>query len=188
SRIRPLLVADDLLDLFDLDALDGDRASVVNEWLGSLDAYWMGRGFALWKGGRFVSPYATAYAVLALAEAEAAGFDVPQPLTREAVDALATLVKDSSLQPDYYTRDVWDTSRALMLYALARHDRVLEAEVQALAERYTQPTATPSAELQSHLLRTIALAGRGSLNGYAQPLADGLRGRTTTEGTTAYLA
>ncbi|MEM9997309.1 MAG: alpha-2-macroglobulin family protein, partial [Bacteroidota bacterium] len=188
SRIRPLLVADDLLDLFDLDALDGDRATVVNEWLGSLDAYWMGRGFALWKGGRFVSPYATAYAVLALAEADAAGFDVPQPLTREAVDALATLVKDSSLQPDYYTRDVWDTSRALMLYALARHDRVLEAEVQALAERTTQPTATPSAELQSHLLRTIALADRASLNGYAQPLADGLRGRTTTEGTTAYLA
>ena len=99
SRVRPLLIADDLLEAFDLEALGGDRKEIIEGWLQSLDDFWTGDGFSLWPGGRHASPYVSAYAVLALAEAEAAGFTIPKERTEQALDALATSVRNRSQKP-----------------------------------------------------------------------------------------
>ncbi|GIV62223.1 MAG: hypothetical protein KatS3mg044_1089 [Rhodothermaceae bacterium] len=99
SRIRPLLLADNLLTAFDLNALDGNRASEIRKWLSLLNDYWTGEGFSLWPGGAHPAPYVSAYVVLALAEARSAGFDVPRDLTAAAVAALERQVRNRSDRP-----------------------------------------------------------------------------------------
>lgn len=181
SRVRPLLVGRDLLDAYDLSVLGGDRDGVVRTWLAGLPAFWTGDGFALWSGGREANPYVTAYTVLALAEARAAGYTVPARLTSESVQALETSARNPSRKPDYYAPGVWADARALMLYALARHGRALAAEIQRLA-------ADPelSDEGASHLLRAVSL-DRSALGRLRQPLVDRLRSNLRVEATTAYL-
>lgn len=184
SRIRPLLAADDVLEAFDLEALDGDREAAVRGWTTRLDGYWTGDGFALWEGSSRVDWYTSAYTVLALAEAEAAGFDAPQPLTRDAVEALARRVRTRSERPDYYSARAWADARALMLYALARHGRVLETELAALAERREALTV----EGRSLLLRALVAADVPALADARTALVQDLARRVQVEGTSAYLS
>ncbi|ARA92796.1 hypothetical protein AWN76_006210 [Rhodothermaceae bacterium RA] len=187
SAVRPLLLADDLLDAFDLDALGGDRTAVVERWLHDLDGFWTGDGFALWPGGRHTSPYVSAYVVLALAEAEAAGFTVPSTLRAEAVRALEESVRNRSRRPDYYAPRVWDDTRALMLYALARHGRLLPSEIDDLARRERDDPSTLSVDGESFLIRTLLHADAPALRTHLAPLTDRLQRRIRVEATTAYL-
>ena len=182
SRIRPLVLADNLLEAFDLTALDGDRNAVVADWMARLSDYWIGSGFGLWTGAYEPNWYATAYTVLALAEAEAAGYAVPQPLTQRAVDGLVRAVRDGDTRPRYLSDAAWADTQALMLYALVRHGRVLEGELSALAQ-----TPPPGAEGQSLLLRALVAADRPSLARFRNPLADRLRRQIRVEATRAYL-
>jgi hypothetical protein len=181
SRIRPVFIARDVLDAFDLTVPGFDPQQAAQEWMTALDDYWTGDGFAMWAGGTRANPYVSAYVVLALAEAEAAGYDVPA-ITGDAVEALERWVRNRSDRPDFYDSDVWTETRAFMLYALARHDRVLESEIDALASDPPE-----SAEALSHLLRTVTLANATALNRYQAPLAEQLRQRIRVEGTAAYL-
>ena len=183
SRVRPLLIADDLLEAFDLEALGGDRKEIIEGWLQSLDDFWTGDGFSLWPGGRHASPYVSAYAVLALAEAEAAGFTIPKERTEQALDALATSVRNRSQKPEYYSLDVWADARALMLYALARHGRLLEGEIATLAGQPDQL----SVDGLSYLLRTMVHARRTSLDASKDEIAGRLERLVRVEATTAYL-
>jgi uncharacterized protein YfaS (alpha-2-macroglobulin family) len=185
SRVRPLILADDLLDAFDLDALDGDRKAVIERWLGRLDDFWTGDGFSLWPGGRRPSPYVSAYVVLALAEAEAAGFDVPDALAAEAVDALARRVRNRSARPAYYSEPVWNDARAFMLYALARNGRILEDEVYTLAEALLADPRS-GVEGPSHLLRIVVRANSRVLSPLRPRLLDRLRSRIRIGPETAY--
>ena len=182
SRVRPLLVAGDVLEAFDLEVLEGDREALIEDWLGRLEEYWLGEGFSMWAGGRYRNPYVSAYVVLAIAEAEAAGYAIPNDLTQQAVAALEEQVRRRSERPDYYTLDVWTDTRALMLYALARHGRVLEGEIAALAQQ-----GGLGIDGTSYLLRTIALAGRPSLNAFQADLAEELERRIRIEAQSAYL-
>ena len=186
SRIRPLLLADDLLDAFELEALDGDRSDVVQAWLRDLEGFWAGDGFSLWPGGRWQSPYVSAYVVLALAEAEAAGFQIPQVLAAKAVDALARHVRNRSNRPSYYSASVWDDTRALMLYALARHGRMFETEINALGEHLLADT-NAGADGLGYVLRSVRLAARPSLNPLGVRLAQRLQERVRVEAGIAYL-
>ena len=181
SRVRPLLVGKDLLDAYDLSVLDGGADAAVEKWLASLDGFWTGNGFTLWTGGRHPNLYVSAYAVLGLAEAEAAGYDTPAGLTSEAVDWLERTVRNRTRsRPDYYSAGVWADTRALMLYALARHGRELASEVTTLAN---DPAL--SDEGAATLLRAVALAP--SLARLKAPLAERLTSRLRVEATTAYL-
>jgi hypothetical protein len=181
SRIRPVFIARDVLDAFDLSVPGFDRQQAIDEWMATLDDYWTGDGFAMWAGGTQANPYVSAYVVLALAEAQAAGYDVPAR-TGNAVEAIERWVRNRSDRPDFYNADVWAETRAFMLYALARHGRVLESEIDALASDPPE-----SAEALSHLLRTVTLANAPALNRYQAPLAEQLRQRIRVEGTAAYL-
>ena len=184
SRVRPLLAGGALLDAFDLQAFtQKNRNEAVRDWMGSLPTYWTGRGFSLWEGGDHVNPYVTGYVLMALAEAKAAGYTLPQPLTTDAADAAADLVRNRSDKPAYYADDVWRDTRAFLLYALARHDRVLESELTWLADH--PPT---SVEGQSHLLRTLLVADVPALDDTKRQLITQLKQRIRVESGSAYLA
>ncbi|WP_022836503.1 Ig-like domain-containing alpha-2-macroglobulin family protein [Salisaeta longa] len=182
SRIRPLLLGRALLDAFDLQVLGGTREQQVRDWFNRLPNYWVGDGFSLWDSGTRAHPYVSAYVVLALAEAQAAGYAVPQPLTQQAVAALRATVRNRSDRPEPYSDAVWTDTRAFMLYALARHGVVLESEVAALA---SDPPSSP--EAVSHLLRTVVHANTAALNRYRDALTRALRAQLRVEATEAYL-
>ena len=182
SRIRPLLIAHDIVDAFDLKVLDGDRNGVTQEWIAGLPGFWTSDGFALWEGSTRASPYVTAYTVLALAEARDAGFAIPQALTADAVDALARMVRNRSDRPRYYSASVWTDTRAMMLFALARHGRVLESEIDRIASDPPQ-----SAEGTSTILRAILAADHDALDRFRTGLAERLQNMIRVEGTRAYL-
>ena len=189
SRIRPLLVAQPVIDAFGLDAavraaLGSDRRETVERYLSALQPYWTGDGFALWTGGDHVNPYVTAYTVLTLADARRAGFALPE-LAGEAVEALERSARRSDQKPAYYPQAVWDQTRALMLYALARHGRLLEAEVDQLVTRALTDPAT-SVETDAMLLRLAAMGGP-ALAGHRARLLDRLKSRIVVEGNGAYL-
>lgn len=183
SRVRPLLVGDALLDAFDLAAFEKkNRHQVVRDWMGSLAGFWAGDGFSLWEGGTRANPYVTAYVLMVLAEAEAAGYELPQPLTQNTINAVADMVRNRSDRPDYYSEDVWRDTRVFMLFALARHGEVLESEIHWLASH--RPT---SVEGQSHLLRTLLIADLPALSDTQERLVEQLGQRIRVEATTAYL-
>jgi len=182
SRVRPLLIAGDLVDAFGL-ALPFDGADeAVAAWKAELRSFWTGNGFAMWPGGSTASPYVTGYVVLALAEAEAAGLSLPEPLTTNALDALEEGVRNPSERPDYYSEAVWADTRALMLYALARHGRVVASELSVMAN---DPPASPDG--LSYLLRALHAAGTDALAEQREAIADRLRARIRVESTQAYL-
>ncbi len=184
SRVRPLLTGGALLDAFDLQAFaDRSRDEAVRSWMRSLSKYQVRRGFSLWEGSTRVNPYVTGYVLLTLAEAQDAGYDLPQPLTDNAIDAGADLVRNRSDKPAYYGDDVWRDTRAFLLYALARHGRVLESELTWLADH--PPT---SVEGQSHLLRTLLIADLPALDDTKQRLVTQLKQRVRVEAGTAFLA
>ncbi len=187
SAIRPLLLGKNLLDAYDLTVLDGTADAQVKTWLASLDDFWTGAGFTMWKGensARYVNPYTSAYVVLALAEAKAAGYTPPAALTQSAVDWLDGYVRQRASKPDYYPVAVWNDARALMLYALARHGRRVEGEIQALVNA---PTGTLSTEGEAVLLRAIVASKSPALAQYRETLAQRVLGRLRVESTQAYL-
>ena len=114
--------------------------ATATAWSASGSPAWMPSGRATaspsGKGGRQANLYTSAYAILALAEAKAAGVSTPGSLTEEAVDWLERAARNpSQFKPEYYSDAVWADTRALMLYALARHGRVLAAEINELGGR-----------------------------------------------------
>lgn len=187
SRIRPLIAGDALLETFDLSPLDGERDRLIQEWLGDLRKFWVGNGFTMWASGRQVHPYVTAYVVAALAEARAAGFTVPEPLTTNAVNALEQHVKTASSKPDYYGQRTWNDTRAFMLYALARHDRFLDQEINALSNSIINNEQFISVSGKSHLLRTLIRRQNTRFDGFQQQLVQNLVSLLRVESTQAYL-
>ena len=183
SRIRPLLLASDLVDAFGLALPFDNRDAAVQDWRDELSRFWTGEGVAMWPGSSTAQPYLTGYVALALAEAKDAGYDVPQPLTENALDALEEWVRNPSDRPDYYSSAVWADTRALLLYALARHGRVLTSELSVLADN---PPASPDG--LSYLLRALHTTDASALVSRRAAIADRLRAQIRTESTRAYLA
>lgn len=183
SRIRPLLLAPGLVDAFGLTLPFDNRDAAIADWRDELSRFWTGDGFAMWPGSSTAQPYLTGYVALALAEAQEAGVDVPQPLTENALDALEEWVRNPSDRPDYYSTAVWADTRALMLYALARHGRVVTSELSVLADN---PPASPDG--LSYLLRALHTTNDAALASRRDAIADRLRDQIRVESTQAYLA
>lgn len=183
SRIRPLVLGNELLDMYDLTVLDGDRDQLIRQWLSDIEGFWTGNGFSMWRGQSFANVYASAYVLLVMAEARDAGYDIPQHLTQQAVSWLDRAVRNRSQRPQYYTAQVWEETRALMLYVLARHGRVLESEINTLI----QERAALSTEALSHLARITALPNASSLTRHQAALIDQIRSNIQVEATGAYV-
>ena len=183
SRTRPLVLANDVVEAFDLSVLGGNRNEAVQDWLKRLPKYWTGNGFSLWTGGNHVNWYVSGYVLQGLAEARDAGYRIPEQLTEDLVDAIDRRVRNRSDRPGYYSDDVWKDTRAQMLFALTLHDRVLEGEIDALA---TDPPT--SADGLSFLLRAILAADHDALSRFDDKIASELQNLIRVESTQAYLS
>ena len=188
SRIRPLIVGNELLENFGLTPLDGARDSLVVDWIETLSDFWTGNGFSLWQGGSYVNPFTSAYVVLGMAEAETAGYIIPTELKNAALGYLETSVRNQSSKPSFYSAQAWNDTRALMLYALALHDRILEGEVDALATAFLGSAATLGPAGQSYLLRTLNRTAQPALQRMAPAFVDQFMRQLRVEPTSAYLA
>jgi hypothetical protein len=184
SRVRPLLVGTDVLALFELDpdVRGGSRNRIVTSWLEDLSRFRAEGGLGMWPSAAAMNAPVSAYVLLTLADAQEAGFRLPQPLTRAVREAVVDAVRRSDRKPAYVSEAAWTTTRAQMLYALARHGTVLETEVSALARR---PSVGP--EATSWLLRTVVASRSPVLDRYERSLADRLREQVRVEGSQAYL-
>lgn len=77
---------------------------------------------------QFVSPYLSAYTALALNWLARAGFEIPEAVEAKLHDYLDSLLK-RDVVPDFYTRGMASTVRAVALAALAEHGEVTLADV-----------------------------------------------------------
>jgi alpha-2-macroglobulin len=159
SRIKPVLVAGDLLETFQLEALGGDGRDLVASWLSDLDQFWTGTGFSLWPGGQYNHPYVTAYVLATLVDAREAGFAIDSRRFSEITDAVERSVRNASDRPGYLPEVAWRDSRAFMLLALTRAGRYLETESAALADEYLADPA-PSISGIAHVVRALSLQDR----------------------------
>ena len=182
SRVRPFLIGRELVEGFDLTLPFDSADEALREWAGGLRDFWTGDGFAMWPGSSTASPYVTAYVVLAMAEAQDAGLNLSERLTNDALDALEDLVRNPSDRPGFYSEEVWADTRALMLYALSRHDRGIPS---ALSELASNPPASPDG--LSYLLRALHQMDADALVEQREPIAERLRERIRVESTQAYL-
>ena len=123
----------------------------------------------------------------ALAEAKDAGYELPQPITKESLQWLESRVRAKSNKPPFYNPDAWTTSRAFMLYALARHGRVLRADIDELAAALPSTQTYANAEAASHLLRAVELANDPALDRHRASLLDLLERQVRVEQRMAYL-
>ena len=187
SRIRPMIAGDAVLDVFGIETLKKSRDEYIRDWIGMLRSYWIGNGFSLWRGGHIVNEYVTTYVVLGLAEARDAGFAIPEHLTSDGVDAVERFVKSSNAKPDYFGQRTWNDTRAFMLYALSRHDRFLDQEINALLSNVLSNNQPISVDGRSHLLRTLIRRKNPAFDGLQQRLAESLVQLLRVESTSAYL-
>lgn len=187
SMIRPLLLAEELIETFDLKTVGGKRDQLIQEWFDEIDDYWTGQGYTMWRGGRTPQVYLSAYVLLALAEAADAGYAMPEPVTTESVRWLEERVRAKSNRPPFYNVDAWTTSRAFSLYVLARHRRFLRTEIDELATALPVTQSFANAEAAAHLLRAVELSKEPALQRHRAPLLDLLQRQIRVEQTLAYL-
>ena len=188
SRIRPLLIASDLVDAFDLDVVEGQSRTLVSEWLTELRQYWNGDGFALWPGGRYNPPFVNAYVLAALAEARDAGYEVPADLVADAIGSAERMARRRTDKPEYYDNRSWRLSRAYLLYALARHDRFLDDEILTLSKEELDRSDGRSPETAALLLRAIGSRRSAALDPLVERLLDRVKSGITVEPTTAFVS
>ena len=189
SRIRPLIAGEALLDMFDLDVLDGEKDELIRDWFVSLRKYWTRGGFALWPGNYYPNYFASAYVVLTIADARDAGYSIPQSLTNDALDALEQLVKSSTSKPEYLGDGAWNDTRALMIFALARHNRFLDQELYQFASRSLSPTNPIPISItgESYILRSLVLRNNTAYKSLMDGMVANLTQRLRVESTGAYL-
>ena len=187
SRIRPLLLGQEILAAFNQKALNGDARKVTEDWVNNLRDYWTGQGFSLWAGDAEVNPYVTAYALMAMKEAKDNGYNIPSDLVEGSKNALTKYVKDTSTKPNWYTDAVWQDTRAMMLYALAKNGATLTSELYTLAEQVNSGKSTLSSEGQVTLLRTLNLVNDSGLNRLKWNLLQKIRANIRVESTSAYI-
>jgi len=124
SRVLPVLLAQNLIEAFDLDLGElGASRAAVQQSLEEIAAYQRADGgFSLWKGGRDSYPYVSAYALWALAEARRQGYSVPQRLFDDAVDYAKRLLRRKFSRRNWAWGGpaVYGATRALAYYALGR--------------------------------------------------------------------
>ncbi|MDQ7063911.1 MAG: alpha-2-macroglobulin family protein [candidate division KSB1 bacterium] len=123
SRVLPVVFAEPLLAAFTPDAMPPEHArEIVQETLDELLEFQQpDGGFALWKSGTRSHPFASAYALWALALAQQRNYAIPEKLLKRAVRYGRRLLRQ--MQPQ---REAWPwndarlnlASRVLMYYAL----------------------------------------------------------------------
>ncbi len=104
---------------------------------------------------RYVSPYLSAYTALALTWLRSLGYEVPGPLEQKLQNYLLTLLRRDTL-PDFYSKGMASTVRAVALAALAKQGRIDLSDL----ERYAPHVPEMSLFGKAHfLLAALCLPG-----------------------------
>jgi uncharacterized protein YfaS (alpha-2-macroglobulin family) len=122
SRILPFILAQDLINSFDLSELKGKdlRKEVQNTLNEFKDFQHYSGGFKFWQDSWRPSPWLTAYVVYALAKADAKGYDLDQDMVNKAVQYLKTVLRRNDVDWEYpYNKNVQLTTKCFTLYSLS---------------------------------------------------------------------
>ena len=125
SRILPFILAEDLINSFDLSELkDKDlRKEVQNTLKEFKDFQHSNGGFKFWQDSWFPSPWLTAYVVYALAKANKRGYHVDMNMVNRAIDYLKNVLRRNDVDWEYpYNKNVQLTTKCFVLYALVLWD------------------------------------------------------------------
>ncbi|MDY0094503.1 MAG: Ig-like domain-containing protein [Candidatus Vecturithrix sp.] len=138
SRILPMILAEDLINAFDLDVLQGDDYKVVVQK--TLDEFTSFQhdngGFGYWKRPYSPSPFVSAYAVFTLAMAKKAGYAVDEEVEQRAVTYLENVLKGQNERATIYRYNelAWNTIDAFILSTLTLYDKYQPAYATRLYE------------------------------------------------------
>jgi uncharacterized protein YfaS (alpha-2-macroglobulin family) len=160
SGILPYLVAPEVIREFKLSALSSTeiaariRTAIREIYACQKDS----GGFGLWPDAPFESPFISCYAVFALLNARATGFDVAQGPLASGLNYLKNLLPVRPQTSTPYDQKSWLTTKAFALYVLALAGR----PEPAYAEIFFRERDRLSLFGRAYLLKALHL-GNGSL-------------------------
>jgi uncharacterized protein YfaS (alpha-2-macroglobulin family) len=160
SCVLPLLLFEDMVRAFGIKTLkNGDAASVIREYLASLEKYRTPEGgFDYWSPAMHTSPFISAYAMLAMIKAKKKGYAVDAQLKKGCRNYLEGVL-NGTIDPRRfpYPEDAWLTTEAFICGVLAE-DGYYDANT---IERLYKRVSGISTFGQIFLFRAVAL-GNGS--------------------------
>ncbi|MGB3341418.1 MAG: Ig-like domain-containing protein [bacterium] len=125
SRILPFILAEDLINSFNLSELKGKdlRKEVQNTLKEYKDFQHYNGGFKFWQDSWYPSPWLTAYVVSALAKANKKGYFVDRTMVNDAIEYLKNVLRRDDVDWEYpYNKNVQLTTKCFILYALVLWD------------------------------------------------------------------
>jgi len=108
---------------------------------------------------RYASPYLSAYTALAFNRLARGGYEVPEEVEEKLGDYLLSMLRNDAM-PDFYSKGMASTVRAVALAALAPHGKVLLADL----KRYEGQVGEMSIFGKAHyLLALLGVRGTGDM-------------------------
>lgn len=160
SRLRALVMLNDLRDQFPLPSLSGEKfkQSITAEMSRVRNYLTPDGGLAYWEGNNYADVYLSARVLILLLDARDLGIDVPNDVITRVTGYLSGIVenvKSQSLRRPLRDVDgVWP-NRAHILYALARAG---VPDTELMAKLWTRRAELPVLE-QLHLVNAMVLGG-----------------------------
>ena len=160
SRLRALVMLNDLRDQFPLPSLAGEKfkQSITAEMARIQNYLTPDGGLAYWEGSNYADVYLSARVLILMLDARDLGLDVPNEVVARVTGYLTGIVanvKSQSLRRPLTDVDgVWP-NRAHILYALARAGA---PDPELMAKLWTRRAELPILE-QLHLVNAMVLGG-----------------------------
>lgn len=141
SRILPFIVAEDVINSFNLSELQGkDLKRFVQATLDEFkDFQHYNGGFKFWQDSYRPSPWLTAYVMYALGMARRKGYNLEWDMISRAQAYLQEVLRRDDVDWEYpYTLNVQLTTKSFILYALALWDKYDHGYLSKLFEKRDQ--------------------------------------------------
>lgn len=141
SRILPFIVAEDVINSFNLSELQGkDLKKFVQNTLEEYkDFQHYNGGFKFWQDSYRPSPWLTAYVMYALAMARRKGYYLDGDMVSRAQGYLQEVLRRDNVDWEYpYTLNVQLTTKSFILYTLALWDKYDHGYLSKLFEKRDQ--------------------------------------------------
>ncbi len=141
SRILPFILAEDLINSFNLSALRGKnlRKEVQTTIKEFRDFQGYDGGFKFWKDSYRPSPWLTAYVVYALGKAHGKAYHVDQYMINRALEYLESVLRRDNVDWEYpYNKNVQLTTKCFILYSLALWNKYDHGYMSRLFEKRDQ--------------------------------------------------
>ena len=123
SRILPAILFEDVVVSFGLQAYPNRESvrAVVSGTLSEITRHQTFEGgFSYWPGSRYVSDFASAYAMLALVKAQSKGYTINQTVYDRGIEYLKSMVRRPTVV-DRYGLMYWHVTQSMALAVLAEN-------------------------------------------------------------------